>query len=98
MNWEDYPPLSTQPIGLQADGAVVMLHPITEPGQLVTIAGGSGGEEPTVSLGAPSAVDENDVLPEGQWLMIADGEPEILTSDGTALAPVTGDAWPISVA
>lgn len=39
MNLEDYPPLSTQPIGLQADGTVVMLFPIG-PTQLATVAGG----------------------------------------------------------
>ena len=95
---EDWPPLSTQPIGVQLDGTVVELHPPTLPDQLVTIEGGTGGETPTVSLGAAEAVEENAVLPEGQWLVIVDAEPQIITSDGAALAPATGDIWPISVA
>lgn len=97
MNWEDFPPLSTQPIGVQGDGAVVMLHPITAPGQLVTLAGGSGGEQPTVTLGEPEVFDAGDPLPAGQWLF-AVGSPTITASDGTTPAPATGDAWPISVA
>ena len=39
MNLEDYPVLQTQPIGLQADGTVVKLFPLS-PTQLTTVAGG----------------------------------------------------------
>ena len=112
MNWEDFAPLSTQPIGVQSDGTAVMLYPpgtatdnppylnpppLDNSAQLVTISG-EAGEEPTASLGAAVAVEENDVLPEGQWLFIETGVPMIVTSDGTALAPATGDTWQVSVA
>lgn len=48
MNWEDYPPLSTAPYGVQTNGAVVELYPpalswtppVDNTAQLVSVSGG----------------------------------------------------------
>ena len=103
MNLEDWPALSTQPIGVQSDGqTVVMLHPITSPGQLLTISSGDAPTPPppTLTLGSGSAVTAGTILPEG-WVLFIDqatGAPQIIDADGSATeAPDDGEIYPISV-
>ena len=97
MRLEDWPPLSTQPIGVQADGTVVELYPPDLPNQLVVIDGPT--EElppPTLMLGAGEPVTEGEALPAGWNLFIPTepGEP-VLFDGGTA--PADGANYPISV-
>jgi hypothetical protein len=99
---EDWPPLSTQPIGFQPDGTVVELHPPTLPDQLVTIAGAATEPPPPpmLTLDAGEPVTAGEVLPIG-WNLFLDTEthtPLLFNSDGlSVVAPDDGENYPISV-
>jgi hypothetical protein len=96
---EDWPALSTQPYGVQADGTVVQLYPPDLPDQLLTVAGGPQ-PPPVLTLGAGSAVTAGDILPAGWNLFIdtATSTPSLIDADGsTTAAPDDGENYPISV-
>jgi hypothetical protein len=109
LNWEDWPPLSTQPYGVQADGTVVELFPpglnwadINPADQLVTIAGVTPPPTPPVlTLGAGDPVTGGEVIPTAGWNLFIDqatGEPSLIDADGsTTVTPDNGEIYPISV-
>jgi hypothetical protein len=97
---EDWPALSTQPYGVQADGTVVQLYPPDLPDQLVTIAGGTP-PPPVLTLGAGSPITGGTVFPTAGWNLFIDGttnEPTLYDADGeTTEAPDDGVVYLISV-
>jgi hypothetical protein len=99
LNWEDWPPLATQPYGVQTDGTVVQLYPPDLPDQLLTISGGTP-TPPVLTLGAGEPVTANEVFPAGWTLFLdtATNTPVLYDADGeTTEAPDDGVAYPISV-
>ena len=98
MNWEDWPPMSTQPIGVQPDGQVNLLYPLDLPGQLINL---TETTPPTVSMGAGEAVSEDEVLSHDGYVVFVDtatGEASLIQSDGeTTTAPADGTAYPLTV-
>jgi hypothetical protein len=102
LNLEDWPPLATQPYGVQSDGTVVELYPPGSP-QLVTISGGEVEPPvpPTLTLGAGSPVTAGAILVEAGWNLFIDqatGDPSLIDADGSATeAPDDGVVYPISV-
>jgi hypothetical protein len=98
LNWEDWPPLSTQPIGVQSDGStVVMLHPTTLPDQLLTISSGDTPTPPppSYSLGAAITLPYTGTLTDGWYVLVSldePGEAEMFETEG-GIPPYPGGNW-----
>jgi hypothetical protein len=105
LRLEDWPPLSTQPYGVQTDGTVVELYPIGEESQLLTVQGGGPPEPPTdvsLALGPPDQVSGGYQLDEGWYFLVNEGDPsqaEVFYTDGVTETVPTGgwQAYPVTV-